>query len=247
MDLSGTKKLISENGPAITKLQKALLSSLGLLVHMTFLFSSKRTTIPTNKILVPEISSVARVLSGDSEFIHLLCNLYIDTMMKRNRFQKYFKDEPLFQTSNIEALKTLMNVLISAEAKRLPNIIGNKFTLNKGIGVFYEKPGHGWKNDIFNEHHVAFIVDESILQMIALTMTPYEINIDHEFTISENVMVSIFNKVAIDTLYLDTNVLSNNPVMETIKFVNGITSQRSKDSFNINIHDTSSKLCWYLI
>lgn len=246
-DHENALKLIKGNEVPVTNLQRSLLSSIGLLVHMTFLKTMKPTTNPVNKVIIPEISSLSRILNKDSDFIHLLCNLFVDEMNKRSLFLKYFKEEDLFNPENTEALKSLINMIIIFESKRLPDIICDKFLIRKGLGVFQEKIGYGWSKDIFNENHVAFVVDHTILHMISNKLIPSVTDVDSIFIVDTTRMACICNNAAIDNLYLNTSILSNNDMMDTISFVNKLTFESNESHYIVNIEDPNSRVSLYEI
>lgn len=222
------KDAIKNHKQKIELTQWAIMSSISSLVYSEYLRRIVQKQVPVRILMVPSIKYVHELLNPDNQFMQLLSEKLIDGISKNNTFMKY-ADAPelvMFREDNIEIMKTIFDLYIIPNiSRRIPETISKKFGLddekqqtfqeNREADLFDRKP--------LNNDQLNYIIEETVLQLLSLLPTiKKDVEIPENnmsIQVGESDIISIDHENAICAILLNDNVITNESVIDLIKFV----------------------------
>lgn len=226
------REAIQTHKKRIELIQWAVMAGVASLIYSEYLANIRQKQHPVHLVMVPSIRNVQELLLTDGPMMTMLSDRFIDDLVAHPLFQQYSSAPELemFLPENIEIMKTIFDLYILENVnRRVPESIARKFDLfnseqqtfieDRSLDLFERKP--------FNEEQLAFIVEETLLQLLVLMPTmKKEVEFpenNQKIWMCDSEVLTIGNEHDIAIIHFDKEIIRMPEIMKLLSFVSNTT------------------------
>lgn len=239
------KTVLTEHKHKIEITQWAIISAVSSIVYSEYIKNIRQKQVPTRAILVPQIKAVSSFLNHDGEFMSALSDKLIDGVANHHLFKEY-ENAPelvLFNSKNIEILKTIFDVYIMPNIeRRIPETISIKFGLedpNQQL-IREERTIDIFPMDFYTmDEIVKYVIDQTVLQLLILLPTmekDVELpEVNTSVQLSDTDIFTINHEKAICPIHFNEDIYDNDKIMRILSFVTDTQFEENDWSINPSV------------
>lgn len=223
------KDAMASHGKKIELIQWGMTQTIASLVYSKYIQSFRQKAVPVPMVLVPSIRNLEEFLRMDDKFMEMISNQLIDRITSDTRFMEYVGRVPelvMFNTSNVEILKTVMDLYILPNvSRRIVSSTKKKFQLGEETQQTFRESNDIsiFRDDDLNNGMVKYLADEFIAGMLLLCPTiPREVEVPESNEgnfLAENEILSINNDHALCPVHFTESIIENKDVHDLLVFV----------------------------